>query len=194
MLASTISPPPAVGVRIEEARSGDHVQLGVPLQALEQLAYVAGIVLSIAIYLHRDIVAMLLGVDVAALHGDPDAEIEGQAQDRGARRPGPFGGAVGRAVIDHDDVEFGAQRRVAAIVEPIASASLWAGTMARLRVMDAQACEFARLSPHGCLRSQDATRGKAMLRSPPRRCHRVGPAVVADLPPSSPPRGPWDDC
>lgn len=180
MLASTISPPPAVGVRIEEARSGDHVQLGVPLQALEQLAYVAGIVLSIAIYLHRDIVAMLLGVDVAALHGDPDAEIEGQAQDRGARRPGPFGGAVGRAVIDHDDVEFGAQRRVAAIVEPIASASLWAGTMARLRVMDAQACEFARLPPQSRRypREGDVTQSPPAL--PPRRSCGSGrsPPVV----------------
>ena len=90
---------------IEKARPRDHVQLRIGVQALEQVVHVARIVLSVAVDLHRHVVAALARVDVAALHGPPDAQVEGHAQHGGARPHGALGGGVARAVVDHHHVE-----------------------------------------------------------------------------------------
>ena len=76
-------------------------------QALEQVVDVAGVVLPVAVDLHGHLVAMLQGVDVAALHRASDAEVEGHPQHLGARAPRTLGGGVDRAVVDDEHVEVG---------------------------------------------------------------------------------------
>ena len=63
------------------------------------------VVLAVAVDLHGELVAVLERVAEAGLDGAADAEVERQAEDVRARRGGDRGGAVGRAVVDDDDLE-----------------------------------------------------------------------------------------
>ena len=67
----------------------------------------ARVVLAVAVDLHRHLIAVLARVYVPRLHRAADAEVERQAQHRGARRAGALAGRVGRAVVDHEHVEVG---------------------------------------------------------------------------------------
>jgi len=75
------------------------------LQLAQQLVYVAGVVLAVAVDLHGHVIALLERIDVTALHGAADAHVEGQAQHLRRGRPGVRGGAVARAVVDDEHVE-----------------------------------------------------------------------------------------
>ena len=65
------------------------------------------VVLPVAVDLHGHLVAMLQGVDVAALHRASDAEVEGHPQHFGARASRALRGGVDRAVVDDEYVEVG---------------------------------------------------------------------------------------
>lgn len=97
----------ALAVGGEEARAGDHVELRVVAQVRQQHRDLPRVVLAVAVDLDRDAVAVLAGVGVTRLHRPADPEVERVAQHDRARRLGGAGGAVGRAVVDHDDVEVG---------------------------------------------------------------------------------------
>ena len=91
----------------EEARARDHVQPRVGPQVREQLADVPRVVLAVPVNLHGDLVALVLGVLVAALDGAADAEVEGEPHDGGAGRAGEGSCVVRGAVVDDEDVEGG---------------------------------------------------------------------------------------
>ena len=83
----------------------------------EQVVDVARVVLPVAVDLHGDLVAVLARVEIAALHGPADAEVERQAQHGGAGR------ASARAAVASVEPSSttrtskpGAQRRISAIV------------------------------------------------------------------------------
>ncbi len=76
------------------------------MQAVEQVVDVVRVVLPVAIDLHRYLVAMLEGVDIAALHGAPDTQVEGHPKHRGTSAPRALGGGVDRAVVDDEHVEI----------------------------------------------------------------------------------------
>ena len=93
---------PGVG---REARAADHVDPRALGHGRLQRRDLAGIVLAVAVDLDHVVVAVLLRVREARLYRAADAEVERETQHPGAGLLGARGGVVGRAVVDHDDVE-----------------------------------------------------------------------------------------
>src|SRR5207247_2895294 len=101
--------PPGPGASVsvrptEEPRADNDVRL-VPVDHLEQPRELGGIVLTVAVEADGELVAVLQRELEAGLNGRPNAEVEGQPDDERTRREGSLSGPVGRAVVEHDDVE-----------------------------------------------------------------------------------------
>ena len=90
---------------LEEAAAADHVGLAVRAQRSEHVLEVLGLVLTVAVDLGGDVVAVSERVLEAGLHRPPDPEVEGVADDRRVCGLGLGRGVVGRAVVDDQDVE-----------------------------------------------------------------------------------------
>ena len=97
-------PRAAVAAALGEARAYDHVR-AVVQDRLQEPSDLARIVLPVAVDLDREVEVVLQRVLVSGLHRAPDAEIEREPEDDRARLLGRLGGAVGRAVVDDDDLE-----------------------------------------------------------------------------------------
>ena len=92
------------------------------------------VVLAVAVDAHGEVVAVLERVAEAGLHGAADPEVERQPEHARARRSAAtLGRAVGRAVVDDDDVEPGSNARSSSITPPIEPSSFSAGTIATRR-------------------------------------------------------------
>ena len=63
--------------------------------------------LPVAVHLSGDVIALAERVLEAGLHGSADPEVERVADDRRALGSRIGGGAVGGAVVDHENVEVG---------------------------------------------------------------------------------------
>ena len=68
------------------------------------------VVLSVAVDLDRDVVAVLECEAIARLHRAADTEVEGEAKHVGTAIGSDTRGAVRGAVVDHDDVEARIER------------------------------------------------------------------------------------
>ena len=80
---------------------------------LEDATELRRVVLAVAVDAHGDVVAVLEREPEARLHGAADAEVERQAQHVRALRRGDVRRAIGRAVVDDDDVEVRRRTRAA---------------------------------------------------------------------------------
>ena len=98
----------AVGALAREARADRDVRVAGD-HRLEQGAELARVVLAVAVDLDGDVEVMLGRILDARLNGGADAEVVRQAEHGCAGRAGELGGAVGRAVVDDDDLEVGVE-------------------------------------------------------------------------------------
>ena len=90
------------------AAAADHVRLVARgLELGQQIAQVGGLVLAVSVDLGGDVVGVPERVLEAGLHRAADPGVEGMAQDDRAAVLGLGRGLVGRAVVDHHDVEVG---------------------------------------------------------------------------------------
>ena len=112
-----------------EARADDDVGLAA-LERREQVRDLLRVVLAVAVEPDHGVVAVRERVLEAGLDGAADAEVEGQADDRGAGGGRARGRRVLGAVVDHDDVEAGSNARSSSTTPATASSSLRAGTIA----------------------------------------------------------------
>ena len=99
-----------VAVPVREPRADHHVGLAA-LERREQARQLLRVVLAVAVETEDDLVAVLERVLEAGLDRTADAEVEREPDDRSAGRGGDLGGRVGRAVVDHHDVEQGSKPR-----------------------------------------------------------------------------------
>jgi hypothetical protein len=90
---------------LEKARADDEVAIAAG-EVIDEFDDFGRAVLSVAVDLDGDVVAVQCGVAVAGLHRAANAEVEGQRDDDGGRGDA-FGGVVGRAIIDDEDVVAG---------------------------------------------------------------------------------------
>ncbi len=105
----------------------------------------ARIVLAVAVDLHRNVVAALEGEPVAGLDGAADPEVEREPEDVGAAVGRHSRGTVGRAVVDHHDVE--ARIEVSDLADHAADRLLLVQ-----RGNDRDALELGELREHGVAR------------------------------------------
>ena len=98
----------AVVAPFDETRPDDHVAIAF-LEAGQQRRDVIRRVLSVAVELHGDVMAVALRKQEAALHGSADAEVEGKIEQPRSGVPGDRSRIVRRAVVDDQDI----RRRIA---------------------------------------------------------------------------------
>jgi hypothetical protein len=91
-----------------KAASVDQVGLGpARVESRQHLRQELGLVLAVAVHLHRNVVVVSKRVLVARLHRAADAGVEGVLQQRRSLPAGLGCRPVRRAVVHHEDVEVG---------------------------------------------------------------------------------------
>jgi hypothetical protein len=97
----------AVARGLREPRAVHEVDRVVGAEDVGQRLDLRRVVLTVAVDLHRELVVVLLRVDIAGLHRAADAEVERQPHDHRARPLGAARRVVGGSVVDHQHVELG---------------------------------------------------------------------------------------
>lgn len=96
----------AVVAPLDETRPDDHVAVAF-LEAGQQRQDLIGRVLSIAVELHGDVMAVALCEQEAALDRSADAEVEREVEEQRAGAPGDCSRLVRRAVVDDQNIRRG---------------------------------------------------------------------------------------